>query len=129
MLAVAGAGDPSPGLRPPSPRSAGRGEDAAAAPCRVASSRSSSAAIVPGSAPRGFSQLTMKLRSRGSALCRKSGQTSFARPSRTSATAARAWRSASRSFASSLTTGRCQTEAVNGRPVGEVRATDSETMR
>ena len=48
----------------------------------------------------GFSQLMMKLRSRGSALCRSSGQTASAFPMRTRATAARACRSASSSLAS-----------------------------
>ena len=38
-------------------------------------------------------------------------------------------RSASWSFACSLITGRCQTEAVTSGPSGEVRATESETMR
>ena len=56
---------PLAGLRPPSGRSAG---------ARRASRRAlSSAAIALGSAPSGFSQLTMKLRSRGSGLCRKQG--------------------------------------------------------
>ena len=51
---------------------------------------SSSATTAFGSAPSGLSQFTMKLRSRGSALCRKRGQTSSAWPRRTKAIAARA---------------------------------------
>jgi len=71
----------------------------------------------------------MKLLSRGSALWRNSGQTSSALPMRIRAIAARACRSASWSFACSLITGRCQTEAVTGGPLGEILATESETIR
>ncbi len=71
----------------------------------------------------------MKLRTPGSALCRSRGQTDSALPRRTRATAARAWRSASRSLASAATSGRCQTEADSGGPSGEVRPTDQATGR
>ena len=54
--------------------------------------------IVFGSAPRGLSQLTMKLRSRGSALWCSRGQTRSACPSRIKATAARAFLFASASL-------------------------------
>ena len=71
----------------------------------------------------------MKLRSRGSALWRSSGQTASVLPSRDQSHRRSGLRSAIRSLVSSAITGRCQTEAVTGGRSVVVWHADHDTGR
>ena len=71
----------------------------------------------------------MKLRTLGSALCRNRGQTDSAFPSRTRATAARAWRWASRSLASAGDQRPVPDRGRHRRALRRVRLTDHATGR